>query len=108
MNIFNIIILIISAICVKISFVMQIQRAKRYNNGVNNLRRAFMVNLFIFFVYLIKLIIDATIFQEPVFGVFNSILLLVMSLSVFLFYQENNFSIFTKEYWRCRREKKRV
>lgn len=88
--------------------MIQIQRAKRYNNGVNNLRKAFMVNLFLFLIYLIKLLVDVTVSQEPIYGLFNSGLLLVISLSVFLFYQENNFVFLTKAYWCKLFQKKRV
>lgn len=108
MNILNIILLLISILCIKISFIIQIQRAKRYNNGVNNLRKAFMVNLFLFFIYLIKLLVDVVVSQEPIYGLFNSVLLLIMSLSVFLFYQENEFKFLTKKYWVNLLKKKRV
>lgn len=108
MNIFNIILLSLSILCISTSFIIQIQRAKRYNNGVNNLRKAFMVNLFLFLVYLFKLLVDVTISQEPIYGLFNSVLLLAISLSVFLFYQENDFVFLTKSYWANLFKKKRV
>lgn len=108
MSILNIILLIISILCIKISFIIQIKRAKRYNNGVNNLRKAFMVNLFLFFIYLIKLLVDVVVSHEPIYGLFNSALLLIMSLSVFLFYQENEFKFLTKNYWVNLLKKKRV
>jgi len=95
----NILILIICSISILISLTIQIKRAKRYNNGVNNLRKAFMVNLSLFLIYLIKILLDATLYNEPVYNIFNSILLLSISLSVFLFYQENEFAFFTKQYW---------
>lgn len=95
----NLILIVLSLICIKISFIKQIKRAREYNNGANNLRKAFMINLFFFFCYLIKLLLDITIFDEPVYGIFNSIVLLIISLSVFCFYQENNFAFLTKKYW---------
>jgi len=95
----NIILIILSIICIKVSFIKQVRRANKYNNGANNLRKAFMINLFLLFFYLIKLLVDIVIFNEHIYGIFNSIILLIMSISVFFFYQENNFAFLTKNYW---------